>query len=384
MKQLKKQQGISLLELMVSLSIGLLLLLGLGSVYVVANKANKDNEVLSANAETARQVFDRLNYDFKRAGFVDLYDSPTQSFVAPTPAELGITTPGLTATNCPIGSPVAVGTMYGDITGNKKNDDMTKIYKRLIDSKATDPMNKAFLAPISMVSCGSMRPVFGCDAKISGIPDVFTRATCGTGGSNSIEITYQAVRNTTSTLPTAGLSSLPNSAQNCSYDTLDAANAVENNGFIINRYFAEGGALKCQGNVNRDGSAPPTVELTNGVQELAFRYVTTVPETDADVELGNSDSGRVVTAYQKAGDVQATTLGWPGVVAVEVCVVIATPVLSGSSSSNLSELQGSERPACRNSEGAFVNKPKEDESLYYQRYVRTFSLPNSLYAPIRK
>lgn len=401
MKVLRKQQGISLIEMMVSMSIGLLLLLGLGSIYVVANKANKDNEILSANAEVARQVFDRLNYDFKRAGFVDLYDSPAKSFVAPSQAELGLPTAtgvSSSANYCPDGAPVQVGVMYGSVTGNKKNEDMLKVYKRLIDADPKvdpkDKLNKVFLAPISMISCGSMRPVFGCDGSIERLgdvsyPDVFKRATCNSGDRSSIEITYQAARNTSANTiaATRDLSVLPASAQNCSYDSVDHDNAEQNDGFIINRYFIENATLKCQGNVKRKGDASPlNVELVQGVQEMAFRYVTTVPETNASVELVNSDSGRVVTEYRTANNVTATALGWSGVVAVEVCLVVSTPILSGAGSSNLSEAQGGDRPVCaRDAEGNLKpNKEKENANAFYQRYIRTFSLPNALYAPIRK
>ena len=63
-----RQRGTSLLEILVSLSIGLILLMVLASLMVVASNSSKQRSTSELLDETARQVFSRLETDLYRSG----------------------------------------------------------------------------------------------------------------------------------------------------------------------------------------------------------------------------------------------------------------------------------------------------------------------------
>lgn len=381
----KTQQGISLLEMMVSLTIGVLLLLGLVSIYQVANQSSKTTQILADNAEAARQVFNRLEYDFKRAGFVDLYGRPEKGFTG---------TRGLT---CPSGSftdksaNVTGKKRYSAVLANKTEKEMGTIYLRWQPSGKSGKtpvlteLNKAFMTPVGYISCGTMRPVFGCANSIEGAPDINVRAECSktAGNGHSIQIAYQGAKVDSAN----NLSNLPDNALDCAYDDVGGNKSTleKTNGFVVNRYFLQEDSsnnnersFTCMG--NKSGNA---VTLVPGIQDMAFRYVVTVPEHDANKALTDSDSGSVVTAYKTAVEVEANPLGWSGVVGVEVCLVVGTKLPSGHSNLALNRDQKI-RPTCTYEDGKWVDKPKtaSDNDRFFERYIRTFSLPNSLYTPI--
>lgn len=377
------QKGVSLIELMLSLTLGLVILMALGSMYQSASNSNRDNLTISGNSETARQVFLRLEHDFKRAGFVDVYDKPVSPFTGASTA-LGVNCP----THAFVQSNPDWNKRYEIVLGNKNIVDIGTIYLRWIDdgSSSTNTLidlDSAFMTPIGYISCGTMRPVFACDSGMVGQPDINTRASCASGsGNHTIEIAYQAAY----AGDNGSFSSLPDSAQDCTYQEVakhaSGSNAQYTNGFVINRYYVSQDtsnnnepSLFCQGNASK--SPRP---LVSGVNEMVFRYIMTAPETDSSKTLRDSSSGSVVTQYQNAAGVEASDLDWSGVVGVEVCLVIATTAENIS----LAQAQGNNRPTCaRDGNGNFAaDVQKERNDRFYERYVRTFSLPNGLYSPI--
>lgn len=372
----KKQRGLSLIELMIALALGILLLIGLGKTYQISNQTRLDTDVIASNAESARQVFTLLEHDFEHAGMVDLYDSPANQAIAFPACNGNITF----NRNKP----------YGSLIGNNMQSDMNKIYLRLIDS--SDPsarLDNSLLSGIGAISCGVLQPVFGCDGTISEIKgkDILsTSATCTAGAADkgSIRVAYQAIAATN-----INQSSLPRSAEDCTYTNLNAATA-ENNGFIVNQYLIKNDSknnntpsFSCRGNIG-----DKTIALVPGVYEMVIRYITTAPETNAATTFVNSDSGRVATAYRTASYINSedaknkkNQLGWSGVVGVEVCIVVATPLLDGVSNQLLASTQGGTRPSCTIQANGTYGTANKNDNNFYQRYVKTFSLPNALYAP---
>ena len=69
----QRQQGISLLEVMISMLIGLILLIALVSLMITATNSSKQRATSELLDEQARQIFTRLENDLYRAGFVDSF-----------------------------------------------------------------------------------------------------------------------------------------------------------------------------------------------------------------------------------------------------------------------------------------------------------------------
>lgn len=358
-QNLSKQSGLSLLELMISLTIGLLLLLGLTGVYTLATKATNQNEFIVATDETARQVFGRFARDFEQAGYIDPGDAPKTAFT-------GDASKGTVA-----GCTVPIGTVYATLTANNNEKETIHIYRRYKDSAVDNKL----LTPIGKISCGGMQPVVGCAKVFDGDPKIDSAAKCkSTGEGQSIEISYHAMKASDDKF-----SNLPSEAYDCGGRK---TNATPQNGFIINRYFLEEDnsvkSIKCQSNVGAK------VTLERGVQEMTFRYLITSQEKKPKQELFNTESGRVVTNYYTPTQVHAmaaNTLGWAAVVGVEVCLIISTPLTDGSQIASLAAAQGKQRPTCeRKANGKFEDlKDKEDANKFYSRHSKTFSLPNALY-----
>ena len=75
MNYLNKQRGLSLIELMIAMGLGVLLLLGLVTVFMTANQSSKRRSISENLDETARQVISRLEYDLHNAGYLDPFSS---------------------------------------------------------------------------------------------------------------------------------------------------------------------------------------------------------------------------------------------------------------------------------------------------------------------
>ena len=66
---MKSQAGLSLVELMVALTIGLLILSGLTLVFVNSSEANRELQKTAQQVENGRYAADILAQDLKHAGF---------------------------------------------------------------------------------------------------------------------------------------------------------------------------------------------------------------------------------------------------------------------------------------------------------------------------
>lgn len=384
------QKGFSLLELMIALSIGLILLLALASLYINANRASGEAAFFAQMDQSAQEVFYRLGADARQAGYVDIMDEPEVDFA------------NQNGDVC-----IAAGTRYSALLSNFRNAAVNNVYRRLLTADSFNDRQQAelgsggtidvqsndYMTPIGLVSCAAMRPVSGCDGAFTEDPSAAALPNCQPGAAGSvsqqIEFAFQGMiadgdgadseRNT-----------LGQAALDCSGSGItDVQAAATRNGFIVNRYFlapdnANDGesSFSCRGNA---GAAQ--VALVPGVRELAFRYLTTPVESDADTEIDDSVSGKSVLAYQTAtvlaGANAQNSFGWAGVVGVEVCVVIAAPVPNNAGVRRLAEAQRNQRPTCaRHQNGAFagnVAKANGDDH-FYRRYTKVIALPNALFA----
>ncbi len=97
----RRQAGMTLLEILVSLTLGLLLLFAIGSVFVGSSQANRVQEDHARIQETGRFALEILGRNLRQAGFADFPINP----VATKMGFLGTPINGVD-TICPTGAPV--------------------------------------------------------------------------------------------------------------------------------------------------------------------------------------------------------------------------------------------------------------------------------------
>lgn len=367
--QHNRQQGFSLIEIMLALTIGLILLMALSSLFITANELSKDRDVLAEVDEKARLVFDYIGNDLSRAGYVDIYDTPKTQF-------------GGTCANHATNKPYI---NFFNLSDSKVKDVFARSFR---GAGASTPEQ---MTTIGFISCGYMQPVIGCKGNFSKAPSRSEKinSNCSNTGKEteqSIRLAYQVasmgsvgtLENNTSLqkasdLKKAGVVSEDNKRViDCSgEETTD-----DDNGFVINEYSLKNGSLQCRGN-----SGKPATPMVLGVEELSFRYLITPPEK-ATTPISRSNSGKAVASYNTADKIadNNNTLEWAGVVGVEICIVVAAKTSSNSFAIGLSNTQGDSYRSCkRQSDGTFTNQTKADKR-YYRRYIRTFAIPNTIYA----
>ena len=146
-----RQTGLSLVELMISLTIGLILLAGITTLIVQQSTTRREMEKSSRQIENGRYAMEILHDDIEHAGFYGDY-SPPRNATYTVPADPCDTTPanqGWSAATSPITAPVAVqgyagaasnpapSTCSSLITNYQPNTDILII--RRMASTAVDP-----------------------------------------------------------------------------------------------------------------------------------------------------------------------------------------------------------------------------------------------------
>lgn len=377
---LKLQKGLSLIELMISLAIGIILLLALASLIVTASRSSAQRTTSELLDEGARQVFSRLEKDLYHAGYVDaFYDTAflTQTFNI---------------------ADAAVMARYARQQANISDNKQATL--------------------LSVLTGGKIQPLRGCNSDFEGDPSS-EETVCNdntapvndgkTFPQQSLQVAYQAVRNEVASANiSAGhaanqFSSLPLASSNPgerAARTCALLNAEGNHPIIINRYFlsladkenyrsfaCESAVKSFDNSAKKDNRQP----IVLGIEQLAFRYLVTpsnMTPADASLSLRSDPSGRTVLNYLHANQIDSggAALGWASVVGVEACVVVAAEPLDGTRERDISNIQSVVPNCLRVDNGNDANTafapdlPRPDgDTRLYRRYVRTISLPNSLY-----
>src|SRR5258706_11866747 len=63
------QQGISLIELMISMALGLIIMTAIGSLFVASSRSNSELQKSAAQIENERYAIETITEDLKHAGF---------------------------------------------------------------------------------------------------------------------------------------------------------------------------------------------------------------------------------------------------------------------------------------------------------------------------
>lgn len=343
-------RGLSIVELLVGLTIGLIILAAIGAIYVNVTNMSRQREDQAQLNDPARIIMQTLRQDLMQAGYLDIFDQDPNLSNSPQARLLFV----------------------------DGNTDMQNIYVR---NTAT-----AISSPLAQVYEG-LDPIFGCDGAMSSDPYTIAGATpplapaCGTTNATrqSVRIAYQAVPRVAGN-PSNSL--IPaDTATGAGLDCLQqgpATPAAPYDFLVINQYFIQADAdginsLRCQGSRGNQSQ-----ELAKGVEEFVLRY-----QMSAAGAAGvTTAAGAAQASYLSATDVSASDQGWPAVTAVEICIVSATNSTQGPAAQGTTTLQKT-RPTCaRQANGQFaanVDRAAGDTRLW-KRFITVVSLRNAIYA----
>ena len=112
-RPLPRQRGLSLIELMISVSIGMFLLLGLSTLLVANSETNKELNKTGNQIENGRYGIQLLSDDIHLAGFLGTYKPPGGAWTTPDPCAVALASLGFSNTAAPFAAatvtvPVAV------------------------------------------------------------------------------------------------------------------------------------------------------------------------------------------------------------------------------------------------------------------------------------
>lgn len=342
----QKQIGLTLVELLVSITLGLVILIAIGTAYVNSSNILRQREDQSELVDPARVVLQMLRQNLSQAGYVDVFDVNAAG----------------QAQAAPLFSPT--------------DRALANSYARDTSEVAT---LGAIVAPFTRSYPGIL-PLFGCDGEMTSSPSAVltgTAAACGTANAtrHTLQVAYQAVAltpaNQTNSLGAADLNT--GVGLDCLQQPPPAGRSI-----VINRFSAPqpaAGAVSqfvCAGSAQLAGA-----DIAAGVEEFVLRY-----QLSGAGSLANRRSaGGAQSQYVSAADVAASATGWPGVTAVEVCLVSATPNTRGAAAQGTVPLQPT-RPTCtRDANGQFnadVARAAGDTRLW-RRFTSVISVRNAVF-----
>lgn len=370
----KQQGGLSLLELLVSLSIGLILLLALASLMITANKSAQQRSTSEALDEQARQVFSLLETDLYRAGFLDPF-TDEQTILS---------------------------------VFNLNNVQTLAGYTRQVEN-INDP---ARATPLGRRTQGRILPLQGFDGTASALAPA--GMTC-TAERQCIQVAYQAVA-FQKEVPSSGggsgstlaevarfssVASLRQEEESLSGAAIGCSGlqAKHTHPIIVNQYqigitgTESYTSLRCASssrnfeNENGGGNNAPQ-PVVSGVEQLTFRYLVTPPDNTIKaerVDLSKTVSGRSVAKLSTASEVATidaanNPLQWAAVVGVEVCTVVAAQPADGSKEFDIPTVQPNVPTCIKDDNGNWTEKTRANgDTRVHRRYVRTINLPNALH-----
>lgn len=351
------QTGVTLIELLVGIAIGLVILIAIGTAYLNTTNSARQRENQSELNEPARVVMRLLQHDISNAGYVDIFD---QNAVTGRPQAASLFTPG--------------------------NKGLVNLYERVPEAA---PLG----TPLTQFFAGRF-PVFGCDGAMNSTPFAIAGAaapavTCGAASATrqSLQISFQAAPAAGLANPSVSLlspSGTTGEGLDCNQQALPGLPApLFAQKFVINRYFLGANPSDGVSELYCSGSGQTNQQpFARGVEEFVLRYQTALPGVVPPIGSSGIAAGGSQAQYVPAATVSASALGWANVTAVEVCMVSATSVTSGAAASGTVNLQPT-RPTCaRAADGVFapnVARVAGDLRLW-KRFTSVVSIRNAVYS----
>jgi type IV pilus assembly protein PilW len=354
-QRFQRQQGMTLIEIMISLAIGLIILLAISATYVTSGQSIRQRQNHATIDDPARVFTRLLRNQIANAGYVDMLDQD------------------------------AAGTNANGASIFQLSDESANTFRRENAFRSANPNepNPAWIptTPFSVVY-KNLPGVFGCNGDMMRTPTPLGLAAnpvgalvCNGGNATqqTLQIAYQGVARTGSVRNSRSTQAVANATTGEGLDCLSQAPDASNpNGLIINRFFVNNNTISCLGSGN---NIPQP--MIDGVQELMFRYQTSPPV------IGQA-AGGTQGAYLTATEVAASPQQWAGVTAIEVCMVLGSDIAqTDGAMTGLAQTQTT-RPTCtRQADGQFiadVNLAIADRSRLWKRYVNVVSIRNAVFA----
>lgn len=404
----------TLVELMISAALGLILLLGISSIFVMSLKVSNRTKGQISLDNQANAVLERIRADVYRAGYLDV----------------------TTARNV-------------DNLFQGKKDMFFGSIVRYYDTEVPMQYYDYMASPFSLVTGGAFG-IFGCDGKWAGVvlrdgtpnpaavaaevarrvkrdmqaktvaaldtgrydesifnPKAMVRNyfTCdeGTGkqGEDSIMLGYQIKSAqmkyldeskpedlTQNTVFSSTINS-PNEFTGEGYDCEGVkAPDGEENLFVFNSYYLTEKGLYCKGSFgNRGVLISPAVKHLNFRYRLSFSGLLESGKSSTSKASGSTGTGYTSAEWinfrsqDRAAFVELIP-NWNYVTAVEVCLVMAGEGLDGSNDRTAS-IDQVKIPTCdwnpATASYQYVDRDAGDTDLY-KRYIATYTVPNLVYA----
>ncbi len=398
-----KQKGMTLLELIIAMSIGLILIIALATLMMASNRSSAQRTLTEMMDENARQLFNKLGNDITMAGYVDSWASVNRVDNSAAAGDENVAR---------FAKMRKLSGLEGTNSGGAVSPDAIKKYTML-----------------GYMSNGKLLPVYGCGVAMKS--DELTCSNQTPSKQQSIRLSYEVISPSASgtPLPYGSLSTAAqedatasDAAGTCRGESLN--NALAANFSIISNTFSIGNvsgeqypsdgkaipSLKCNSrryalDSTNEKPQDPTQSndksnespLLQNVDQLVFRYIVTSENNAEEIKIRNSTvEARNSKAYLTSAEVEDTKknpLGWSAVTGVEVCAVIGiertndqikTEQVTGDLKEAQPLIPNCLREASNESTAAFApGQPRGNkDDRYYKRYVRTFNIGNNLNLPM--
>lgn len=320
--QRKRNSGYTIIELMVSIAIGLAILAAIGQLFV-ANKVTYNLQDDSSRLqESANAALDLLGYHIRQAGYVDISVDIART--------------------------------------NKLLDQSNSGWLRKSDpTKKQDMIKTIFGLPAGSVYTPAIQAVIGCDNGFGSTTSVAPPWTCGGVGSSAIIVAYQALPSVLDGIAVEspikahfdtlrGYDPATGAGGDCGGRDVNGMTANPQGALAINLFYVDTATnrLMCTG--SGDPSHPRPV--AEGIENMVLLYGIS-PASGGDTFAGQ---------YVKASSVT----DWTRVLAVRVCLQAVSSNPVASSVTSYTDCDGNV-------------KPQSDRKLR-RVYRSTFSLRNNV------
>jgi type IV pilus assembly protein PilW len=322
-----RQSGLSLIELMIALTIGLVLLGGLTYLFVNSSNSQRVGQAAAQANESARYAMDTLTTDLHHAGYYGQYGAYADGTTAPDPCS---TTPAVSDLGFPIQGFVAVIASGSTLVPSNQYPDLSAT------SCGTALLPQANLMP-------------GSDILVIRRVDTTPLAVGATAVSNQLYLQSNPLGvafqtgNGSAMTSTSGADG--STATLTVYDTATATNvAGPISQYYVDIYFVApcsvpaGGGTVCTGSTDDNGSPIPTLKMlqlnlsggamaftsytiAEGIQAMKLEFGIDTQPTAASSVTGRIGDGQADCYEPNSATSQPAATDYPSAAAVKVFMI---------------------------------------------------------------